>query len=80
MIVWGGIDSISYFNSGGRYSPATNSWAATEGSGAPAARMGHAAVWTGSDMIIWGGTNGSVGFPDTLSYTPGRVFFLYQRP
>ncbi len=31
---------------------------------APAGRVGHTAVWTGSDMIIWGGGNDS-GFLNT---------------
>jgi len=26
--------------------------------GAPAARTGHTAVWTGSEMIVWGGSDG----------------------
>jgi hypothetical protein len=47
--------------------------------GAPAARANHTAVWTGSEMIVWGGS-GSSYFNDTWSYTPGKVMFLYQRP
>ena len=46
---------------------------------APAARYYHTAVWTGSEMIVWGGTDGG-NFNDTFSYTPGRVMFLYQKP
>ena len=44
-----------YFNSGGRYNPSTDSWTATSTTDAPAARAGHTAVWTGSEMIVWGG-------------------------
>ncbi len=60
MIVWG-----SYFfgtptiqNTGGRYNPAINSWTATTTVDAPAARFEHTAVWTGDEMIIWGGIGG----------------------
>jgi hypothetical protein len=42
-------------NSGGRYDPATDTWAATTTTGAPSARLEHTAVWTGSRMIVWGG-------------------------
>jgi len=42
-------------NTGGRYNPSTDSWTATSTTGAPAARDFHTAVWTGSQMIIWGG-------------------------
>src|SRR5882724_137687 len=59
MIVWGGADSISFLNTGGRYNPGTDSWTATSTTGAPAARDLHTAVWTGSEMIVWGGFNGS---------------------
>lgn len=57
MIVWGGahlFDGV-YFGTGGRYDPATDSWTATETINAPSARGLHTAVWTGSEMIVWGG-------------------------
>ena len=41
-------------NTGGRYNPSTDSWTATS-TIAPAGRWGHTAVWTGSEMIVWGG-------------------------
>ena len=58
MIVWGGGDGSSYLNTGGRYNPSTDSWTATSTTNAPAARHGHTAVWTGSEMIVWGGCDG----------------------
>jgi N-acetylneuraminic acid mutarotase len=63
MIVWGGYggspSSGTPLNDGGRYNPAGNSWTAVTTTGAPAARYQHTAVWTGSEMIVWGGNNGS---------------------
>ena len=57
MIVWGGscISSPYMLNDGGRYSPAVDSWTALPSSGAPSARDNHTAVWTGTEMIVWGG-------------------------
>jgi N-acetylneuraminic acid mutarotase len=58
MIVWGGFfydSSEHYFNTGGRYNPSTDSWTPTSTTNAPQARDGHTAVWTGSEMIVWGG-------------------------
>ena len=58
MIVWGGLSSNavgSVVATGGRYNPLANSWIPTTGSSAPSARFLHTAVWTGSEMIIWGG-------------------------
>jgi N-acetylneuraminic acid mutarotase len=60
MIVWGGYNSLldQYFNTGGLYDPIANSWAATSTTGAPSGRSGHSMVWTGSEVIVWGGCNG----------------------
>jgi len=56
MIVWGGQDAnFILFNTGGRYDPGADTWAATSVTNAPDARADHTAVWTGSEMIIWGG-------------------------
>ncbi|MFZ5799262.1 MAG: Kelch repeat-containing protein [Thermodesulfobacteriota bacterium] len=57
MIVWGGESNVSpyYLNTGGRYNPAANSWTATATTGAPSGRTFHTAVWTGTEMIVWGG-------------------------
>ncbi|HYP27133.1 MAG TPA: hypothetical protein VE262_10485, partial [Blastocatellia bacterium] len=60
MIVWGGKasaydNSCCFFNTGGRYNPATDTWWSTGAANAPEARSDHTAVWTGSHMIVWGG-------------------------
>lgn len=57
MIVWGGSDnsSVNYFNTGARYDPMTDIWQATTTSNAPTGRSGHATVWSGFEMVVWGG-------------------------
>lgn len=57
MIVWGGNGpGISWDGStGGRYNPGTDSWIATSTVNAPVGRYDHTAIWTGSEMIVWGG-------------------------
>ena len=71
MIVWGGSylddSGYHYFNTGGRYNPATDSWTPTSTTNAPGARVDHTAVWTGSEMTNWGGYDGSF-----VSKTGGR--------
>jgi len=59
MIVWGGYNPSSipnHFNTGARYNPTSNSWIPTATTDTPSGRSGHAAVWSGSRMIIWGGS------------------------
>ena len=59
MIVWGGWDpdTGTIFSTGARYNPNTDSWAPTGSTNVPEARSTHTAVWTGSEMIIWGGSD-----------------------
>ena len=66
MIVWGGyVSGADTTNTGGRDNPNTDSWIATTTTNAPSARATRAYIWTGSEMIVWGGRS---------SY-PGPVYF-----
>jgi hypothetical protein len=57
MIIWGGDfgNGPTWLNTGGRYNPSTNTWVTTSLTNAPTARALHTAVWTGNEMIVWGG-------------------------
>ncbi|HPA80916.1 MAG TPA: hypothetical protein PLS95_08905 [Thermoanaerobaculales bacterium] len=59
MVIWGGYNVYlgQMYGDGARYSPATNSWSPVSGVSAPNSRFYHSAVWTGSEMIVWGGLN-----------------------
>ena len=59
MLIWGGQSNSpsTYFSvaSGGRYNPASDSWLPISNVNAPQSRCGHSAIWTGTEMIVWGG-------------------------
>jgi len=65
MIIWGGFgcnaagvcdpQNSTQLNTGGRYRPASDTWVPTSTAGAAAARDFFSAVWTGKEMIVWGG-------------------------
>ena len=59
MLVWGGnvvdVEHVVYPEQGGRYDPAADSWTPMSTVGAPEGRSDHTAVWTGSEMVVWGG-------------------------
>ncbi len=64
MIVWGGLqvscdwgEPSDTTDTGGRYRPLDGNWVVTTETGAPQARHRHTAVWTGSEMIVWGGSD-----------------------
>jgi N-acetylneuraminic acid mutarotase len=73
MIVWGGIGSgyFFYLESGGKYNPGTDTWAATSIANVPTPRSGHTAVWTGSEMIVWGGSGDAGDLNTGGRYNPG---------
>ena len=63
-ILWGGYfdlyhvpddPSPEYPRDGGMYDPDTDSWRPMSTTGAPSGRLGPATVWTGEDLIVWGG-------------------------
>ena len=58
MIVWGGRGNDSYrgINTGGRYNPTTDTWTAISTVGAPSDFLigEDTAIWTGTEMIVWG--------------------------
>ena len=73
MIVWGGVvsdGSTRYLNTGGRYNPATDTWTPTSTVNAPSPRVGHTAVWTGSEMIVWGGQDSDRQMNTGVRYDP----------
>ena len=61
MIVWGGFSRgpqpAQTYDTGARYDPARDRWTPLPMAGVPRARYRHAAVWTGTEMIVWGGAN-----------------------
>jgi N-acetylneuraminic acid mutarotase len=70
MLIWGGTSRLRFYNppnppiwltnflaTGARYSPASNTWAALSYLNAPEVRTWHTAAWTGSELLVWGGTN-----------------------
>ncbi|MBL9116583.1 MAG: hypothetical protein JNJ83_16370 [Verrucomicrobiaceae bacterium] len=73
MIVWGGedVNTSVRMNDGFRYTPTTDSWSQISPIGAPSARYNHTAVWTGTEMIVWGGGDfGSLNNNDGGRYNP----------
>lgn len=80
-IVWGGKAGpwLNYttFNTGHLFHPSTNIWTNMSAVGAPSLRNNEAVVWSGKDLVVWGGIysgttlgTGSVYSPATNSWFP----------
>lgn len=59
LVVWGGardgVGTSAVVNDGGAFDPVAGTWRPVSTRGAPSPRELHAAVWTGTRMIVWGG-------------------------
>ena len=72
MLVWGGTPDIcTDLGSGGLYDPVMDTWTATTSTGGAAPRdlMSGTAVWTGTQMIVWGGRHCVPTGPSSCSWT-----------
>ena len=64
-ILWGGTLGRDgngfdlYAGTGGRYQPDADAWTPVSTISTPTARSRHTAVWSGSEMIVWGGYGGT---------------------
>jgi N-acetylneuraminic acid mutarotase len=55
MLVWGGGRNWDPFSDGGRYDPVADRWSDIAQVEPSDARFEHSAVWTGTEMLVWGG-------------------------
>jgi hypothetical protein len=57
IIVWGGEDEFvgSDKGDGSAYDPATDRWEPVSLEGAPSERVTQSVVWTGREVVVWGG-------------------------
>lgn len=59
MIVWGGYGSDGVLADDGRvYNPGTDSWSNLSTDRKPEGKILNSLIWTGTEMIIWGGSDG----------------------
>jgi ankyrin repeat protein/N-acetylneuraminic acid mutarotase len=82
MLVWGGYTdnhsryqgahADAYLRTGGRYDPATDTWKAIATQGAPSKRSFNSALWTGKELLVWGGGNANKVLNDGARYNPAR--------
>lgn len=76
MLVWGGCTNANIAlgiprSDGARYNPASNTWTPMSSVNAPTGRALATGVWTGTELIVWGGFLGHTNISSSLN-TGGR--------
>ena len=81
MLVWGGQNDNGLVGQLLRYSPTGDSWQLGTTVGEPAHRMRFDAVWTGSEMLVWGGDEDDVneGVAGGGRYDPPEMTFESEK-
>ena len=88
VIIFGGRSAYDsypggYLNTGARYDPKTGAWEGLATEQAPSPRSLHMAVWTGKEMIVWGGNtnSASTSIIDRVTVSPflRHVMFVSRK-
>ncbi len=73
-LIWGGsAEGVNWpaKDTAISYDPTTDTWTILSTTAAPTGRILHTAIWTGSEMIVWGGLDYVVGaLDDGARYSP----------
>ncbi|MFO0610349.1 MAG: hypothetical protein U0324_44730 [Polyangiales bacterium] len=80
VLFWGGagVDQPGPFPTpvpamgGGRYRPDVDRWMPLDDLGAPSPRFDHGAVWTGEELVVWGGAGALGTLVSGARFAPGR--------
>jgi hypothetical protein len=92
MVIWGGCTSPSsygtscsaYAADGASWDPVKNTWTAIPAPPTVTGFVGrwkHKMVWTGSELIIWGGQSSSGYMKDGIRYDPiGKTWTTFSAP
>ena len=73
MLLWPGgtVDSGSRTTANGwLYNPVHDTWQAFPGLARLGPSIGNIVIWTGAQMLVWGGDDGSHVYGDGATYTP----------
>ncbi len=76
MLVWGGQDPRQPFTlgDGAAFDPTTSAWRAISDRSAPHPREGFASVWTGTELIVWGGEYHPETGEETVPLNDGGIY------
>lgn len=74
LMMWGGTatSGVTYLRvgEGALYEPDTDRWSALPSAGAPAPRTYHTLIWTGQELLVWGGQGTTAPLGNGARYTP----------
>jgi N-acetylneuraminic acid mutarotase len=70
LLLWGGQRSGAALGDGAAFHPQSNTWTPIGSSNAPVARADHAALWSGTEMLVVDGADASGALSSGAAYDP----------
>jgi hypothetical protein len=80
MLVFGGETASGPVATGAAYNPVTAQWRPLSSAGNPVARTEGTATWTGSELLIFGGSSGPSALASLQRLDPQPTWYLYRKP
>lgn len=83
MVVYGGQtgpSANSALATGGAFNPATGQWRPLATGGAPVARTQATGAWTGTELLVFGGTAGGAPVGTLQRLNPQPTWYFYRKP
>lgn len=83
MVVFGGQtgpSTASALATGAAFNPATGQWRPLTSGGSPVARTQAVGAWTGSELLVFGGTSGGAPLAALQRLNPQPTWYFYRKP
>ena len=80
MLIYGGEDNTGSISSGAAFDPAKNTWRTLDTATGAVARTLSTAVWSGSQLVIFGGQSAGTPIAALQRLTPQPAFYFFRKP
>ena len=80
MIIFGGETTAGTVGDGAAYNPATAQWRPLSALGNPTPRSGATTIWSGSELIVFGGLSNGQPIAALQLLNPQPTWYLYRKP
>ena len=79
MLVFGGETAAGTTSTGAAYNPLSNQWRALTTAGNPQVRSDATAVWSGTELIVFGGRANGTPFAALQRLNPQPTWYFYRK-
>jgi hypothetical protein len=80
MLIWSGETAGGASATGSAYNPATGQWRNLTATGGAVARTESSAVWSGTELVDFGGRNGASPVGSLQRLNPQPAWYFFRKP